>query len=99
MEHVHQRIYESAFLANIPRTELPFEIAYLYDYINFAHPFREGNGRSQREFFQQLIEKIGLRMNWSLIDSTTLHSACHIARNEGNLKPLEEVIKLTLQES
>ncbi|WP_431194890.1 Fic/DOC family protein [Aurantimicrobium minutum] len=99
MEHVHQRIYESAFLVNIPRTELPFEIAYLYDYINFAHPFREGNGRSQREFFQQLIEKIGLRMNWALIDSTTLHSACHIARNEGDLKPLEKIIMLTLHVS
>ena len=31
------------------------ELAYLYDYLNFAHPFREGNGRTQREFFAQLV--------------------------------------------
>lgn len=36
---------------------------YLTD-INIIHPFREGNGRSKRVFFQELIESIGYYIDW-----------------------------------
>jgi cell filamentation protein len=35
-------------------------IAYLYDYANFAHPFRGGNGRATREFFDLLPSERGV---------------------------------------
>jgi cell filamentation protein len=94
--HVAQRISESKQLSTISTEELPLELAYLYDYVNFAHPFREGNGRTQREFFQQLLEETGRVLSWSAITSTQLHAACHVARNDGDLKPLVRIFKKIL---
>lgn len=68
---------------------LPVALAYMYDYINFAHPFREGNGRTQREFFDQLLSESGRGLAWNLIDKTELHNACHVARADGDPEPLQ----------
>lgn len=40
---------------------------YLGD-INALHPFRDGNGRAQREFMNQLAEQAGYWMDWSRVD-------------------------------
>ncbi|WP_083954832.1 MULTISPECIES: Fic family protein [unclassified Rhodococcus (in: high G+C Gram-positive bacteria)] len=37
-------------------------------YINFAHPFVEGNGRTQREFVDQLLAVSGRGLAWDLIE-------------------------------
>lgn len=61
----------------------------MYDYINFAHPFREGNGRTQREFFDQLLAESGRGLAWDLIELPELHGACHRARADSDIAPLE----------
>jgi cell filamentation protein len=66
----------------------PDSIAYLYDYVNFAHPFREGNGRATREFFNLLLAERGSGLDWNQTDVTELHSACHTARADGDLTGL-----------
>jgi cell filamentation protein len=39
--------------------------AYYLGELNAIHPFREGNGRTQREFIRQLAVEVGHRINWS----------------------------------
>lgn len=39
---------------------------------NMLHPFREGNGRTQRAFFTQLIRNAGYDINFSGVDSDEL---------------------------
>lgn len=39
---------------------------YLTD-INALHPFREGNGRTKRLFFEQYLENAGYSVNWSSV--------------------------------
>ena len=56
MGHVAQEIYVHKQLRVAREEDLPRTIAYLYDYANFAHPFREGNGRATREFFDLLAK-------------------------------------------
>jgi cell filamentation protein len=56
------------------------EIAELYNDINLLHPFREGNGRTQRAFFSQLIRKCGYNINFGNVDAdflmiSTIHAA------------------------
>jgi len=38
--------------------EMLQRLAYFYGEINIIHPFREGNGRTQREFFRQYVRTI-----------------------------------------
>lgn len=62
MAHVAHRLVELRRLSIVPRPKLSRELAYLYDYVNFAHPFREGNGRATREFFDLLLAETGGRL-------------------------------------
>lgn len=48
--------------------------------VNYLHPFREGNGRTQRLFFRQLAERFGYHLDFSAVDSelmmlATIHAA------------------------
>jgi cell filamentation protein len=40
-------------------------LAYYYGELNARHPFREGNGRTQRAFLRQLAAAAGWRVDWS----------------------------------
>lgn len=40
--------------------------------LNIIHPFREGNGRSIREFIRCMALKYGLRLNWGNVDHELL---------------------------
>lgn len=86
--HVAERVRETDLLRSVDETHLAGEVAYLYDYVNFAHPFREGNGRTQREFFSDLLEASRRSIDWSGVNRQELHAACHTARNEADLGPL-----------
>lgn len=89
--HVAEQIHESMLLAKISSRDLPHVVAYLYDYANFAHPSREGNGRATREFFDLLLSELGVGLDWQATDTEELHNACHVARATGDLRPTESM--------
>lgn len=96
--HVADRIAATGQLRATPPTSLVAEIAYLYDYLNFAHPFREGNGRTQREFFAQLRAESRHGLEWKRVEMTELHRAFHSARTAGDLSRLEHLFARILTE-
>ena len=48
------------------------ELADLYHRINMLHPFREGNGRTQRLFFTLLIRRAGYEIDFAATDTDAL---------------------------
>lgn len=82
--HVADRIAATDRLRSVAPADLVSEVAYLYDYLNFAHPFREGNGRTQREFFAQLLAESGHGLAWDRVATADLHDACHRARTDSD---------------
>ena len=45
-------------------------LAHYYSEVNILHPFREGNGRTQRAFFSLLAAESGHRIAWDLMDAS-----------------------------
>lgn len=43
--------------------------------MNIVHPFREGNGRTIREFIRLMAKKCGYRLNWGLADKNDILEA------------------------
>jgi cell filamentation protein len=84
MDHVASEACEHKQLKAVREDDLPQTVAYLYDYVNFAHPFREGNGRATREFFDLLLSERGAGLDWQKTDVAELHGACHTARAESD---------------
>ncbi|CAM4350307.1 Fic/DOC family protein [Pseudoalteromonas ostreae] len=48
----------------ISQDELLSEITDIFCELNIIHPFREGNGRVQRFFFEELFFHLGMNVNW-----------------------------------
>lgn len=59
--------------------------------VNALHPFREGNGRTQRAFFRQLSAAAGWRLDWSTLDPTANIAACRAAMS-GRVGPLRAAL-------
>jgi len=60
--------------------------------INVLHPFREGNGRAQREFIGQLAQAAGHRIDWSGINQEDMTRAS-IAAYNGDSSALASLIR------
>lgn len=63
--------------------------------INVLHPFREGNGRTQREFIGQLAVAAGHPIDWHGISQSDMVHACVAAYN-GNSAELARIIRSAL---
>ncbi|NLU84712.1 Fic/DOC family protein [Rhodococcus sp. HNM0569] len=98
MQHVATEIADMGELEVVPRGGLPSKVAYLYDYVNYAHPFREGNGRTTREFFDQLLAERSLGLDWSRTESEQLYRSCHAARADSDLSGLTIMFATILDE-
>ena len=44
-----------------------------------VHPFRDGNSRSQRLFFDRYLRQSGWALDWTQIDASAVHAARHVA--------------------
>ena len=57
------------------RSELVNEITDFYHELNMLHPFREGNGRTQRLFFTLLLRRLGYNISFAECDTDELMMA------------------------
>ncbi len=53
--------------------------AYYFAELNYIHPFREGNGRSTREFMRQLYDLNGYTVNWASVPTVELLAAMELS--------------------
>lgn len=74
----------------VTKQELVKEIANLFCELNIIHPFREGNGRVQRFFFEELLFVLGYDINWPKISQNAWLEA-NIAGVHLDLSPLEKI--------
>jgi len=78
---------EERGLANLSQEEFVARIAHYYCEIYVLHPFRAGNGRAQRIFFEQLALHAGYLLNWDVLDREAWHTAI-VTGVAGDLAPL-----------
>ena len=62
-------------------------LAHYMGEINAAHPFREGNGRTQRVFCALLAEHTGYFIDFESVDQAQMYRVM-IASFNGNAEPL-----------
>lgn len=71
-KQIFKRLKEHRLFKGLPRDEFVMEIVDFYCVTNSLHPFREGNGRTQRAFLTQLIRNAGYDINFADIDTDML---------------------------
>jgi cell filamentation protein len=81
------------------KTQLAEHLATLLDNINYLHPFREGNGRTQREFIRVLALEKGYTLNLNPPDNLDVYERYMSGTIEGDVKKLAELILDMMQDA
>ena len=68
------------------------KLAEILDTVNYLHPFREGNGRTQREFIRLLALEKGLVLNLNPPDNADIYERYMTGTIEGDLDILTKLI-------
>lgn len=90
---VFEELRKENYMQGLKRKDFVKRLAYFYEQLNFIHPFREGNGRTQRIFWQRVANEAGYKIDWSKVIGEELDNASLIGRTENNLEPLEIMFK------
>lgn len=69
---VFKRLAAEHFFCNLPPESFVSELVDFYERTNELHPFREGNGRTQRVFLAQLAQNAGYHLDFSAVDPDEL---------------------------
>lgn len=68
------------------------KLAEILDNVNYLHPFREGNGRTQREFLRLLALEKGLKLNLNPPDRKDVYERYMKGTIESDVKTLTDLI-------
>jgi cell filamentation protein len=79
MADVHRRLTKSRFLAGLSRHDFSQQAAVIVGDVNFIHPFREGNGRTQMQYLKQLSERAGNPVDLAQLDSSRWIEASRVS--------------------
>ena len=75
LDKVFAKIKEKNMLKETDEDKVFDNLAYVMAELNIIHPFREGNGRSIREFIRLMAKRMGYDLNWGNVDKEELLEA------------------------
>ena len=88
---VFDSLAKERFLRGLSRDRFVDRLTHYFAEVNAIHPFREGNGRTQRAFFRQLAEEAGWPIEWSALTEDGNIEAS-MASLRGDNQPLHDLM-------
>ena len=95
LENLLNKLKKENYLEGLDKKELAIKLAYYLAELNVLHPFREGNGRTNREFIRQLALKNGYQLDLKKAKAEEILEAS--IESIVDTKKLEEIIYECLQ--
>jgi cell filamentation protein len=74
------------------KPQIAQKLAEILDNVNYLHPFREGNGRTQREFLRLLASEKGLTLNLNPPDDKNVYDQYMLGTINSDVKTLTKLI-------
>ncbi len=91
LDSLFHDLAKERLLRDLPSNEMACRLAYYLGEINAIHPFREGNGRTQRAFVRCLAKHNGYLLSFSTISANEMVLASVESFNGDNIR-LENII-------
>ncbi len=83
---VFDSLAKERFLRGLKRDGFVDRLTHYFAEVNAIHPFREGNGRTQRAFFRQLAQQAGWPIDWStLTEARNIEASMASLRGDNSL--------------
>ncbi len=90
--YIDQLIADFKKIPKDNKRQLAEKLARILDNVNYLHPFREGNGRAQREFLRLLAFEKGLTLNLNPPDNKGVYERYMKGTIESDIATLTELI-------
>jgi cell filamentation protein, protein adenylyltransferase len=97
LEGLFEKLSEEQHLAGVNQEAFAHRGAQILGTLNAVHPFREGNGRTQREFIRQLARKNGYWVDGSRVSRKELYEASDVSFKRGENRLFEELLKKVIE--
>jgi cell filamentation protein len=94
---IFRQLRDENFLMGLERDAFIDRLTYYLGEVNAIHPFREGNGRTQRAFFEQLADDAGFTLAWQHLDADR-NIAASAAIMRGDAAPMRKMLDELIQE-
>jgi cell filamentation protein len=88
-----EKLPRENFLRALDREAFAQRCGWYFGEINAIHPFREGNGRTQREFLRQLAAQAGYSLDWRRVTRDTMIEASRESFATGDNQSMVAVIR------
>jgi len=92
------KLQDERYLASLGRERFATRAAHYLGEINAVHPFREGNGRTQREFIRQLAQRNGYAFDWARVPRDRMYEASRLSFERGDNSGLEAALLAALRQ-
>jgi cell filamentation protein len=90
------RLAQEQHLRGFAISQFAQRAAYYLGEINVLHPFREGNGRTQRIFCTDLARQAGYRLDWSQITAQQMLDASRLSLMRGDNSEFEQILRMVI---
>ena len=92
LRYIDQLLIEYNEISSQNRVQVSEKLAEILDNVNYLHLFREGNGRTQREFLRLLANEKGLTLNLNPPDNKNIYERYMKGTIESDLQTLTQLI-------
>jgi cell filamentation protein len=90
--YIDNLVLEYRVIDKFDNAKISRKLAEILDTVNYLHPFREGNGRTQREFLRTLALERGLTLNLNPADNVDVYERYMSGTIDGDVEKLAELI-------
>jgi cell filamentation protein len=94
---VFRKLARERYLSDLGPAEFSARAGHYLGEINAVHPFREGNGRTQREFIRELAARNGHRIDWTGVTREQMGAASRLSFSKGDSSELAALIHGTIR--
>lgn len=91
LSEIAGKLRDANYFVGLPRERFAERAADLMAELNDVHPFREGNGRTQRAFVEQLAQAVGYDLDFTVISKERMIVASIAAHDQNDLGPMRRL--------
>ncbi len=86
-----QELADDNYLRGLDKDRFVSRLAHHYDQVNYLHPFREGNGRTQRILWTQVAREAGYELDWRRVTGKVNDQASRDAMEKPDVSGLRSM--------
>jgi len=97
VQQILEKLASENYLVDLDAPMFADRAAYVLGELNAAHPFREGNGRTQREFLREVGLQAGHYIDWRATTQEEMTEASRLSHASGDRSRLAKLIRVALR--